>query len=74
MTPVATGVITEVARHGLAAAGVGQVQLDDRSVEGGQGVVEGPGVVGEGPGVDDDGGGPAPGAVDGVDQVASWLD
>ena len=46
------------------------MELDDDAVEGGQGVVQRPRVVGEGPGVDDDGGGPAPGAVDELDELA----
>ena len=55
---------------GLAAPRVGQVELHDGSVEGGQRVMQRPAVVGEGAGVDDDGGGPAPGPVDDVHQVA----
>ena len=70
MVPVATGATTEVWRHSSRAMRVGEVQLDDRPVEGGQRVVQGPGVVGEGARVDDDGGAPAPGAVHRVDELA----
>ena len=54
----------------VAGARVGQVQLDDDAVEGGEGVVDGPGVVGEGAGVDDDAGVAPPAVADGVDQLA----
>ena len=74
MTPVATGAITEVARQGSRPARVGEVQLDDGPVEGGQGVVQRPGVVGEGAGVDDDGGRPAPGRWMASTRSPSWLD
>src|SRR5581483_3646961 len=54
----------------LAGGGVGQVDLDDDSIVGGQGVGQGVGVVGESARIEDDGRRPAPGAVDGVDQGA----
>ena len=38
---------------GLAGIGIRQVELDDRAVEGHEGVVQHPGVVGEGSRVDD---------------------
>src|ERR671919_367946 len=54
----------------LPGVGVGDVELDHRPVEHGQGVVEPPGVMGERAGVDDDGGAATPGDLDGVDEVA----
>ena len=54
----------------LAGGRVGEVQLDDGSVEGGHRVVERPRGVAERAGVDDQGVGAAPGGVHGVDQLA----
>ena len=68
--PAATGRDHRGVAPRLAGVRVRQVQLDDRTVEGGQGVVDRPGVVGERAGVDDDGGAAAAGRVDGLDQLA----
>jgi hypothetical protein len=46
------------------------MQLDDRAVEGGEGIVQRPGIMGEGSGVDDDGVGPTACPVDGVDECS----
>ncbi len=54
----------------LAGGGVGEVDLDDDSIVGGEGVGQGVGIVGESARVEDDRRRPAPGVVDGVDQVA----
>ena len=54
----------------LAGGGVGEVQLDDGAVEGGDGVVERPRRVAQRAGVDDQRVGPAAGGVDRLDQLA----
>src|SRR5579864_6398342 len=54
---------------GLAGVRVGQVQLHDRPLEGGEGVVERPRIVGERARVDDDRCAPAPPGVDRLDEL-----
>src|SRR5581483_11637495 len=55
---------------GLAGGRVGEMDLDDHPIVGGEGVGEGVGVVGESARIEDDGRRPAPGPVDLVDEVA----
>ncbi len=54
LSPSATGAMTDSPPPRLAGIRVRDVQLDDRTGKGGEGVVERPAVVGEGTGVHDD--------------------